>query len=83
MYGTVFPNKLMAYKGTVTIIVQCFSTSKVVWYTPNIKIIPKTSTFGNSLIFEYARRKDTGNYTCVGSTPTDVFSANFELFVGS
>jgi len=81
-YGKVYPSKIMAYEGTELIVVHCISYTKVTWFSPKQKVIPEAERLGNDLVLKDLKIKDSGNYTCTGSTLFDIFIDTLELMIG-
>jgi len=82
-YGTVIPPLQMVFKGTRKVTIYCHSSSPVIWYNPYEKIIKSSVNInGNQLILYDLKNRDTGNYTCVGTEPNNIFLAKSELLVG-
>ena len=81
-YGTVWPTTSLVYKGSAFASIKCFSVTKVTWLSPKKEKIPKKRVRDNVLHFFEPKNRDTGVYTCQGTTETSNFEANAEFLVG-
>jgi len=82
-YGMVVPTLQIVYKGKKEVTIYCNSTSQVIWlnqYKQRIK--SSVNINGNQLHIFDLKNRDTGLYTCVGTTPTSTFQAKSQLLVG-
>ena len=61
--------------------VSCFSTTQVSWLNPRMERIHWDRLRNNTLVFTDVDYKDTGKYTCVGTTMAGEFVAEHELLV--
>ena len=81
-YGTVSPKIQVVFKGVAYASIKCFSVSPVTWLYPNQKKIPKKRIKENELVFYDPKNKDTGEYTCVGTSAYGEFRAKANILIG-
>ena len=79
--GTVFPQRQIVYSKTSAFIL-CYSKSKTTWRKGSKKISVRKQ-LGNHLVLTMLEQRNSGLYTCYGTSDNSSFSATSELLVAS